>query len=332
MERLLVLYDRDENYSERFSRYLSCHTEHPLSVYHFHDLGSLQSFADNNRIDMLVSSEGLTEELKHQLHAGRFIRLSEDVEDRIKKQEGVVYKYQSGEQIVREIMGMSEKKMPSQHRQKPAKTYMVFSPIGRTGKSTFARALAAVLADIGSVLLLSFEEMTCENAEDGNGCLSEALYYYREKVLDKERLAGLIRKGDRYDRILPVRLPEDIAAFSGKELRDFAELIEQISGYEFLVIDTDGIVSRFGRMMMQAEMVFMPVTERPEDHQRIIAFENYLSTSRMEQILKKTVRLLVPEEEKIPGGTTGGTRLRIFTEAVIKNYIAKDREAMDGRN
>ncbi len=364
MNHILAFFDEDQTYSDRFKKFASTRANCPFTVYSFHNYKDLKDFSQDHPIELLVGSDSrqsskscsyLSDAADDQnqhtdsvaepdslytIPAKSIIKLSEsplNTDNSIPKNlsgngNHEIYKYQSGENILREIMTVYGKNEETSHN-KPSddisSLFVVYSPIGRSGKTTFAKSLTRTLNKDCSSLYITIEEVSDYDASpDDNLCpgtLSEAIYFYKEGKLTKDRLNDLIYSSNGIDHILPVRSPEDITTLTSSELRDFIDHIRTISGRDVVILDTDSILSRVESILPQADRVFMPVTEEPKSGKKMSLLENYLNKIMAQDTLDNIIKLIVPDPSEFSISETDNLEqcdpVTGYTQAVIANYI-----------
>ena len=210
MNQILALLEQDPSYCERFLKYASSRTECPFTVYTFQTVTELQRFAHQNDIDLLLSdaqAAGDAELAKLPVHTR--VELTEEPMGEKQVLDGArpdaphkIYKYQSGEKILHELVSSYQlaKKSEPKNRQGLARLYLVYSPIGRSGKTCFAESLTKTLQKDMRALYVSLEEVSARadaSLQSGNASLSDALYFYKKERLDAERLRSVHRRISR---------------------------------------------------------------------------------------------------------------------------------------
>ena len=343
MNQILALLVQDPSYCERFLKYASSRTECPFTVYTFQSVTELQRFAHQNDIDLLLSdAQAAGEEELEKLPVHTRVELTE--EPMGEKQTLAcarpdaphkIYKYQSGEKILHELVSSYQlsKKAEPKNRQGLARLYLVYSPIGRSGKTCFAESLTKTLQKDMRALYVSLEEVSARadaSMQNGSGSLSDALYFYKKERLDAERLRAMISSADGMDFIPPVRSPEDIATLRDAELPQFIQTLRAEVDYDAIVLDTDSILSRVEGILPQADWIFMPVTDQPAHYRKLSALEHYLTGSPHRAALDRIVKLIIPLEHMGYSEAENAERLSEFTAAVIRNYLydAEPRSAI----
>lgn len=360
MNHILAFFDEDQTYSDRFKKFASTRPNCPFTVYSFHEYKDLKNFSQNHPIELLVGSDtkhtsvsGNYESLYsgpsdkmlaeadslYTIPAKSIIRLSEsplNVDNGVTKNlsgngKHEIYKYQSGENILREIMTVYGRHdvLNENRNDELSELFLVYSPIGRSGKTTFAKSLTKSLQKDLRPLYITLEEVSDSDAEsDDNTCpgtLSEALYFYNEGNLTKERIHDLIHHSEGIDHILPVRTPEDLTALSPKELKDFIEHIRTVSDMDAIILDTDSILSRIEILFPYATRIFMPVTDDPRSCKKLSLLESYLNKTQNPETIDNIIKLIVPDPHhfNISEKNSSGSYDPIsgYVQAVIENYI-----------
>ncbi len=326
MEKILALYDNDRHYSERLGRFLESRSELPFRVCRFQDPEKLRQFSDRHGIDVLLSDEHCAREARDFCSPREVICLRENSEE--DPEDGSIYKFQSGEGILRELL-KHYAAAPVPERRGHARLYLVFSPLGRIGKSCFALTLARLLSRECSTLYLSLEE-NAAFAEGQklrhSGTLSEALYYHKQNMLDPARLQSLLYDAEGLSYIPPVRNPEDLSALSPPELSSFVDTLLRSVPFHALVVDTDALISRAAALFPLAEKILIPVREDSASRQKLSRFEDFLAHARLLKEPERMVRLLLPQDDSIsdPAALLTRSRSGVLTDyarAVLQNYL-----------
>ncbi|ETP72218.1 hypothetical protein UYO_1819 [Lachnospiraceae bacterium JC7] len=361
MQHILAFFDEDQIYSDRFKKFASAHSNCPFTVYSFHDYKALEHFSQDHPIELLVGSEikdfdygagplssgertddELSEACENPIYripAKSLIRLSESppqtynssAQNDAVHRGHEIYKYQSGESILREIMSLYGKKETVSQRKSTgelAKLYLIYSPIGRSGKTTFARSLTKALRKDCNSLYITLEEVS--DLEDSHcdalfhDTLSEAFYFFKEGKLTESRFQDLIYHSNDYDQLLPVRTPDDLTTLDSKEITDFIEHIRSVSGKDAIILDTDSILSRIEGILPFASRIFMPVTDDPSSNLKLELLESHLSKNQSPDVLNRITKLIVPDTRELEASSDrseGTDPLMEYASAVIKNYI-----------
>lgn len=297
MDKILAIYDEDALYCKRLSLYLRQNTKLPFQIYPILSEDSLESFSKKKNLDLLLLSEKNAKTLHFSPKSHKILYLSEENLLSKDKKENCIYKYQSGDRIMREIlMQYGDMELLAEGGQHKADIFLIYSPLGRLGKTSFSKALAKKLGKNRKTLYLSLEEsaasMNSQSME--KECLTEALYHFKENHLTPMILRALSYSTDSYFIIPPVRNPEDIGNLSQRELSLFLEQMAKDSGVDALVVDTDSSMSRYLECFVLARKVFLPVLEDTPSKAKISVLQQYLEKNAGEGILDKFIRCTLP--------------------------------------
>ncbi len=101
----LAVFDRDEEYVSKLMTYISDRRSVPLEIQGFTDRDKLLSYINGSPVDiLLITEEDLDEELE-SYSTGEMMVLSEDDSSCNKKGHKTICKYQSYENIMRDVTG-----------------------------------------------------------------------------------------------------------------------------------------------------------------------------------------------------------------------------------
>lgn len=297
MEKILAIYDEDALYCKRLSLYLRQNTNLPFQIYPLLTEESLESFSKKKELDLLLLSEKDAGKLHFSPKSRKTLYLSEENLLTKQKKENYIYKYQSGDQIMREILVQyGELELLSEGGQHRAEIFMVYSPLGRLGKTEFSKALAKELGKNRKTLYVSLEEsaFSPKSQIQERECLTEALYHFKENHLTPMILRALSYPQDSYSTIHPVRSPEDISGLSQRDLSLFLEKIAEEGGVDALVVDTDSSMSRYLECFSLAKKIFLPVLEDGKSKAKLSVLQQYLEKNAGEAVLEKFVQCSLP--------------------------------------
>lgn len=327
MDHILALIDPDSSYTERFSRYLQHRPELPYTVYTFQDFDVLRRFSDRNSIDLLLNGDENSPEKASLIHARDTVLLSSDPNMKSSSSGRCIYKYQSGDSLLKELFPGygSTKSMPVRNSPDDAKLYLIFSPIGRSGKTGFSLCLSQELAKSRKVLYVTLEE-TADfplTSSSEKNTLSELFYLFKEHKLDRNAVESsmLSLEDSGFFLLQPVRLPEDLSVLNDLELSDFIDSLRTLCGMDAIILDTDSIPSRYLSILPSANRIFVPVSNDIHSDGKLSRFESMLrNTPRFRNANENIVKLLVPAVP-LPE-VLHSPRMQHFTAAVIEQYMS----------
>ena len=184
MKKMMAVYDTDPVYAERLSDYVNRKEKGIFFAQAFTSREKLMDFAKGNEIDVLLSGEPVDSGEVSGIPSHQKIYLTEDREKRTGQE---IYKYQSGDDIIREVMAVycelpGMEPALSALLGKRKRLIGVFSPVGRCGKTCLALAIGLLLAKEEKVLFVSLDTFTGFTElinEPWKRDLSDLIYYYK---------------------------------------------------------------------------------------------------------------------------------------------------------
>lgn len=297
--RNLVICDREEGYAEAFAHYIMRKKELAFQVQTCSDLSHLLKLKEKEQIDYLFISSSYPPEDRKKANAGKVFVLTGESSSALAEEETAVYKYQSGEELLSELIrecstkGHAENIFLKTVRKKQAKVIGVYSPVHRIGKTSYALRLGQRLADEANVLYLNLETYGGVGGHfSGEGQnLSDVLYYARQE----EGNLGLVlttivgHKG-KLDYVAPIQVSEDIKSVSGEEWIELIEKIMEQSIYEILILDMDDGIREIYRILRVCSEIHMLTADDEISQSKIRQFEEELALLGHEDVRRKIIR------------------------------------------
>lgn len=301
MEKIMAVYDVDQDYAQRFAEVVNQKEKAPFTVVPFTSLELLREFAKKHMIELLLISASVPREEMAGIGAGSVVTLSDGELVPLSEEDyPTVYKYQSADSVVREVMARycdqpaEEMLVVLGHR---AKVFGVYSPVGRCLKTSLALLLGQQLAREGKTVYIGFEEFSGLQRIMGgeHKCdLSDVLYFLRQGSMNVVRLRSLVYTWKDMDYIAPVRYPEDMEQMSGDEAAQLLEKLASEFGYAYVVVD----VGRPGRNLVPilecCDVIYMPVREDPVSAAKLEEFDDYLEAVGRRKLAERVQRVRLP--------------------------------------
>ena len=274
----------------------------PFEVQAFTNVESLKDFTKNHEIEiLLISTRAMCNEIR-DLPVNRTIILSEGEKIQDLEEYPFVYKYQSSDQLISEVMEHYVVGRPQTHiftrNIHPTKLLAVYSPVGRTRKTTFALTLGEIMAENKKVLYMNFEEFsgfewlfhTSYRAD-----LSDLIYFARQKEGGLiYKLNSMIHKFHELHYIPPVVSPADIRDVSGAEWMELLQEIVTCCEYDAIILDLSEQVDDLFQILSICDKIYMPVHEDMISQAKLAQYEKLLLMLDRRDILEKTSRLHLP--------------------------------------
>ena len=213
---IFAVCDPEKEYAHNFMEYLNQKQSHPYEIQAFSSVDVLTEYAQKHHIEILLISDKAMCPRVRELDVGKLMILSEGVHSPQLDQYPSVYKYQSSDNVIREVLNCygEETELTGERIQRPLKVLGVYSPLGRVLKTSFALTLGQILAKQKAVLYLSLEEYSAlkimmDTEFEKN--LSDLLYYIRQGYTNfAHLLGGMVLTCNNMDYLPPVQFSMDI--------------------------------------------------------------------------------------------------------------------------
>lgn len=299
---LIAIVDSEEAYAVKLADYFKAKSGLGYNVQVFTDIYSYLEFDKNNYIDILIISYTYGDFLSDLTHTRQIYILSEGSLDIALSEFTSIYKYQSTDNIIREVMtnysAAASKSSVISIKNACSKIYSVYSPVKRCGKTTFALVMGCLLAREENTLYLSLEEysgLSFYTGEAYSGDLSDLLYFYRQNPynLDKKLLA-LSHSLHKLDFIPPIHFSSDFKCMNGNDWCDLFNAIASLGIYKNIILDlSDSSVDIFPLLDL-SDIVYFPVLEDLLSAERIKNFKDITGLLGKDSLYEKIRELSLP--------------------------------------
>lgn len=297
MNNILAVCDREEEYAQRLTEYISKKSTHLFRTMAFSDEKFLYEFAKDKRIELLLISENMNTGRISELNIGRKITIKEEAS--VSKYMEV-YKYQSADKLVREAMSFydAENNYLNNASDKRKDKYVIgiFSPVGGTRKTSFALTLGQLLSKNNAVLYVNLEGFTGLSKMLGvrfESSLSDLLYYSKQKNINiGARLSEFTISMQNLDILPPAEFPEDIKGIKPVCWSDLFSRILNETKYDYLIIDIGPEVSDICSVISFCDIVFVPLRRDKLAEAKNRDFMEYIKNAGVS--LDKLKKLILP--------------------------------------
>lgn len=299
---IFAVCDLDASYACNLMEYLKEKRSTPFEVQAFTNVESLQNFTKTHEIEiLLISTRAMCNEIR-DLPVNRTIILSEGEQIQDLEEYPFVYKYQSSDQLISEVMEHYAVGRPQVHvftrNIHPTKLLAVYSPVGRARKTSFALALGEIMAENKKVLYLNFEEFSGFERlfqTSYRSDLSDLIYFARQKEGGLiYKLNSMIQTFHELQYIPPVVSPADIRDVSGAEWMELLQEIVAYCDYDAIILDLSEQVDDLFRILAVCDRIYMPVHDDMFSQAKLMQYEKLLAMLDEGDILEKTTRLHLP--------------------------------------
>lgn len=299
---ILAICDVEKSYAYNFMEYINQKRSVPFEIQAFTNTGSLLEYGSREEIDiLLISDKAMCSQVK-ELDVENIVILSEGVHDPKLDQYPSVYKYQSSDQVIREVLACYGEKVLEEQNHSMAGRHVefigVYSPLGRALKTSFALTLGQILAREQAVLYINMEEFSGFEAlfhKNFSHTLSDLLYYIRQENSHVAyHLPSMVETVNNLDFVAPVATPMDIW---GTSLKQWEQLLDELflhSTYEVVVLDVGQGVVEWYRLLNRCQKIYMPILSDFISLGKIEQFEKLLRIWKQEELLDKIQKVKPP--------------------------------------
>lgn len=343
-KRILAICDLEERYACNLTDYINEKKSTPFEVQAFTNLESLSQFAKEHPIALLLISTRTMSEKVKELDVERIIILSEGEQMDGFTEEPQVYKYQSSDKLIAEVMNVYAEEMPGlqpvslgEHAQH-MEILGVYSPLARVGKTSFALTMGEILAEKSRVLYLNLEDYSGFEkifSQSYRADLSDLIYFFRQREGSMiYKLNGVIRTFHNLDYIPPAFSPFDLRDVHWEEWIRFFKEIGASGEYDILILDLGYQVEEVYQILHQCKKIYMPILEDVVSQSKILQFEKTLGALDCQEIQEQICRISLPKEPVGLGEKDGllklvnggfGSWVRRFLEKEELGQAGKER-------
>ncbi len=300
-KNILAVCDTESGYACNFAEYMNRRKRLPFEAEAFTDVERLREYAGENPLEILMIAEADMDASVEEIPAEKLIILSEDK----KKERGnhrCIYKYQSVECIVREVMEYCAQTQMFSAACSAAEAKMqiigVYSPAGRCGKTMFALTAGQILAQDREVLYVSMEDYSgfeelFERSYEKN--LGDMVYAMRSgKINPVWKLESMTEKMGKLSYLPPAQSPEDVRNIKFQEWMKIFQTVRESRKYEVLILDIGNGTDQLFQMIDLCSRVYMPVLTDKISVCKICRFETLWQMWAGEKEEKRIRKLNLP--------------------------------------
>ena len=311
MKRILAIRTSDREYAEELAKSFNRYDGSVFQTLVFTDGDAYNDYLRENRIDVLLCDEELLDEYIKTGQDTIICGLSEifTVNDMV-KEPPLIFKYQSSEKIMEEIMARYRAAVGTPQAQpqidrKNTGVYSICSPVGGCYSSTFALGLAKYLSFRGTTLFMSFDPfyiLPGTQKDPAGKDLTDVIFYLNGmQPYLMDFIKDLTIKKGRLECVSGVSHWFDLYDISPQNMHDLIEKICKCDYYENIVFDIGIIGAASMEVLLASDRIFVPVRNDHSAKQKIEEWKRQLRYCGREELLEKVREITVPEDEILKG-------------------------------
>lgn len=159
-KKSFAICDSNEVYARKLYDYFFVKESESYELFLFTSRDELENFASKRHIEIVLISDQLIGSKEEMSNVDHVIRLKSE-EANLSTSE--IYKYKSGESILKEVMYYCAQKASEPGRRecgRPLRIIGVYSPVKRCFQTSFSITLGQILAQRGKTIYLNFESFS----------------------------------------------------------------------------------------------------------------------------------------------------------------------------
>ncbi len=321
-ERVLVLYDKEEEYARLMSEFLRTHSDAPWEIHTYTKEADLLTGERQVNIAMLVIAESVYSEKLDVLGADRTVILNES---------GVmkwgqlpnINKYQQADNVLRRLleiyMEVARVVLPKLQSGFRTNFIGIYSPIHKSMQSSVALTMCQLLAKKHRTLYLNFEHYQgiSELVPDRQSRdMADLLYFLTaDKNRFRLRMQTMIQKKGNLEYVPSMKSGQNLLTVDAKEWLELLQKIEELGDYEYVVLDLSESMQGLFEILRVCRRVFTLTQEDKVSKCKLMQYEQLLSWYDYEDVLQKTGRYGVPKIHKFP------TELEQYTKGELADFV-----------
>lgn len=308
---VLAICDEELDYAAHLADYLGRKGGKFSETRVFTNGKSLEDFLEKHRIDMLLIGESIFRQRQEWVNIRQLVILSEGtmVAEELSREQASIYKFQSAENIWREvndIYAMNEKPQGRKRADgEEARVFAVFSPCGGSRKTIFSIGLGEILAKKRKVLYINLEcfsgisRQVFENSMEG---LSELLYYIREKnIALPEKIQSMVCKMGAVDTIPPVNHFRDLMEITDDDVDAIMGELKGGSCYDYIIIDLGYFYVSTFRWLSWCDVAFLTGGEDRISMEKKKTLRHYMQMEGRENLWERFFDIRIPKIKNLEG-------------------------------
>ena len=291
-----VICDVEKEYARNLMQAVGARRELGFQMHLFQSLEHLEAFSKKKKIHILLLGEEFPIDKRQEICADERYVLVKGKEKELLSGEKGIYKYQSVDAILAQILeeSMDKGELGYGRETKDGQLIGIYSPIHRIGKTKFALELGKELLKDGPVLYLNLEEYSGGGfyfPEQTGQNLGDLLYYIRqEKGNLGLRISTMAGQIGEMDYITPMPVIQDLREV---EEEVWLKLLREVFSnciYKTVILDLgDGIKGLFP-VLRNCQTVYTLYTDDPVSLAKLQQYTENLRLMGFEDVLEHTVQ------------------------------------------
>lgn len=300
----VIVYDDDERYVNSFLEYWEEKQGIPFEIQIFTKKENLIEYLKNEEIQLLLISSNVMNQEFENYDVEQIVLLADEqvLSSFIKYK--YIYKYQSMENLLRQIMDCYVDTVQENGYMPVAKNkgeiIGVYSPVNSISNEGFGIGLAQILSGDCKVLYINMQEFSAFDKifeTNYNANLSDLMYFYKQSPDSLSiKIKAITYTIDNVDFIPPLVYSEDLRNIDTEQWIELIEHILAVTDYEKIIIEIGQVMKNPIFMLEGCDCVYIPISENRIESLKIAEWEEYLLGTGHEELFNKINKVYIPEE------------------------------------
>ena len=298
---VLAVCDPEAVYVYNLMEYIHSRKGEEFEVQAFTGAESLCAYGREREIEMLLIADSVMCDSVKDLNIRKIMILSEGEQIHELSEYPAVYKYQPADDLVGEVMDcyarIQDKPAASLFKQ-PVEVIGIYSPVKRTGRTSFALTLGQLLAGSKAVLYLNLEDYAGFEGLMGkpfSSDISDLMYFSgRGKGNLICKLGGIVQNINNLDYVPHAFSPFDLRSVKCSEWLNLIDELCVYSSYDVVILDLGEQVDNLPEILARCGKIYMPVREDSIAVTKIGQYEKVMLAREHEDVLGRTKKIKLP--------------------------------------
>lgn len=324
-EAVMILCDRDEEYTRLMGEFLRTHREVPWKIHIYNSPEEALGEEWRDGVTILVAAESTYRDQLGSLRPLRTVILNESGLANWQEFQNVD-KYQDAESVLKSLLEvyMEVAEVRPMRLPKNGATQFIgmYSPVRRCLQTTFALTLSRQLAEHHRTLYLNFEhyQSVSELAADVQARdLADLLYFMtgdREKF--RLRLHTIVAHMGTLDYVPPMKAGQNLLAVTGEEWMQLMQRIEELGEYDFVVMDLSESMQGLFDILRSCRCIYTMTREERAARTKLSQYEQLLKMQEYTDVLQKTRNCETSQMRHVPD------HLDCYAKGDMAEYVRRE--------
>ncbi|WMJ85455.1 hypothetical protein [Anaerocolumna sp. MB42-C2] len=300
----LAIYDTESDYANHLMDYLKRNQKNLMQIRVFTNLQSLKAYMEENFIHILLINENLPLDEVNMDNIRNICLLSEENAVSTNNIYPVIYKYQSAEIIMKELLLYFPEQLLQSNRKNTydtkTKIISVFSMQADVMRQAFAFSLAKQYSAIKKTLYINLDtlpvlsEILGYKADIG---LSELIYFLKQNPSNlSNKISGVITKRQNLDSLEGVSFGPDLFELTPEDIALWLGELQLNADYDVILFDIGCYSQGVLEVFRNSSQILCLIAENNWDEVKYNVFKDQLNWSGYTDVLEKITQVTVTEE------------------------------------